>query len=77
MNSAQLNHPWIKEEIKNESKDFLEFNENEDTMYLNVKVGKEQTWSKERYILIKGAILGLARTLTLEKFPGIHKYDPS
>ena len=28
-------------------------------------------------ILIEGAIIGLARNLTLEKFPGTHKDDPS
>ena len=33
--------------------------------------------SKERVILIEGAIMGLARNLTLEKFPGIHKDDSS
>ena len=33
--------------------------------------------SKERDILIEGAIVGLARNLTLEKFPRIHKDDHS
>ena len=33
--------------------------------------------NKERDILIEGAIMGLGRNLTLEKFPGIHKDDPS
>ena len=33
--------------------------------------------SKEADILIKGAIVGLARILALEKFPGIHKDDTS
>ena len=32
--------------------------------------------SKERDILIDGVIMGLARNLALEKFPGIHKDDP-
>ena len=36
LNSAQLNHPWVKEEIKKEIKDFLEFNKNESTMYSNL-----------------------------------------
>ena len=34
-----------------------------------------ETESKERDILIEGAIIGLARNLALEKFPGIHKDD--
>ena len=38
---------------------------------------KDRDGSKEREILMEGAIIGLAKTLTLEKFPGIHKYDPS
>ena len=33
--------------------------------------------SKKRDILIEGAIIGLARNLALEKFPGIHKDAPS
>ena len=35
--------------------------------------------SKERNILIEGAIMGLAKKkkLALEKFPRIHKDDPS
>ena len=33
LNSELLNHPWVKEEIKKEIKDFFEFNENQSTMY--------------------------------------------
>ena len=33
--------------------------------------------NKEVYILIKGAILGLARDLTLEGFPGVQGDVPS
>ena len=33
--------------------------------------------NKERDILIERAIMGLARNLVLEKFPRIHKDDPS
>lgn len=33
--------------------------------------------SKERDILIDEAIIGLARNLALEKFPGTHKDDPN
>ena len=38
---------------------------------------KDRDESKERDILIEGAIMGLARNLSLEKFSGIHKDDPS
>ena len=33
--------------------------------------------SKEKDILIEGAIIGIARNLALEKVPGIHKNNPS
>ena len=33
--------------------------------------------NKERDVLIEGAIMGLARNLAPEKFPGLHKDDPS
>ena len=38
---------------------------------------KDRDESKERDILIEGAIIELARNLALEKFPGIHKDDHS
>ena len=38
---------------------------------------KDRYESKERDILIEGAVMGLARNPALEKFPGIHKDDPS
>ena len=44
---------------------------------------REWRWRKDGYenkkrdILIEEAILGLARNLALEKFPGIHKDDPT
>lgn len=39
--------------------------------------GRTKMESKKRDIVIKGAILGLARYLALEKFSGIHKNNPS
>ena len=39
--------------------------------------GRIEKYSKERDILIEGAIVGLARNLVLGKFPGNHKDDPS
>ena len=39
--------------------------------------GKDRYKSKERDILIEGAIMELARNLALEKCPGIHRDDPS
>ena len=39
--------------------------------------GRTERKSKVRDILIEGAIMGLARNLAVEKFPGIHKDDPS
>ena len=38
---------------------------------------KDRDESKEVDILIVGAIMGVARNLALEKFPGIHKDDTS
>ena len=38
---------------------------------------KDRDESKERDILTEGAIMRLIRNLTLEKFPVIHKDDPS
>ena len=38
---------------------------------------KDKYESKERYILIEGSIMELARNLSLEKFPRTHRDDPS
>ena len=40
-------------------------------------MGRTETENKKKVILIEQAIMGLARNLALEKFPGIHKDDPS
>ena len=40
-------------------------------------VEKEEGWIWEGDILIEKAILGLAKGLALEGFPGVHGDDPS
>ena len=41
-----------------------------------VEMGRTERESKERDILIEGAIMRLARNLALRKFLRIHKNDP-
>ena len=36
LNDVQLNHHWVKEEIKTEIENFIEHNENECTTYSNL-----------------------------------------
>ena len=38
---------------------------------------KDKDEGKERGILIERVIMGLARNLALEKFPGIHRMTPA
>ena len=40
-------------------------------------MGKDKDREQENDILVEEAIMGLARNLALEKFPGIHKDNPS
>ena len=42
-----------------------------------VQLGQGQRVRAKKEIRIKGAIIGLVRNLSLGKFPGIHKDDPS
>ena len=39
--------------------------------------GRRERETKERDIMIEGAIMGLAKNLALGNFLGIHKDDPS
>ena len=55
LNCQLLNHPWVKEEIKNEIKVFLEFNENKDTTYSNL-------WDTMKAVL-RGKFIALSTQL--------------
>ena len=65
LNSQLLNHPWVKEEIKKETKVFLEYNENKDTTYSNL-------WDTMKTVL-RGMFIALSAQL--KKIEKVHIGD--
>ena len=58
LNDSQPNYHWVKEEIKRETKDFLEFNENECTTYLDFW-GTLKTMLRGKFIALSAFIKNL------------------
>ena len=55
LNNANLNHQWVKEEIKDKMKNFLKFNKNDHTTYPNLWDTKESLL-REKFVALSAYI---------------------